>query len=476
MLTVVRVSARAQAEPMTTTAPTSLPTSRAGLLPDLAARLRGRLALPGTEDYDRLTSGFNSAVRPRPIAVAAVADAYDVAHAVRLAAQAGVRVGVQCTGHGAAATMEGALLLHTAALDECVMHPEGWVRVGAGVRWRTVIDAAAPLGLLPLAGSSSGVGVVGYTTGGGLGPLLRTYGLASDTVRALDVVTASGRLLRVTPTEHADLFWGLRGGRGALGVVTAVELDLVRVPEVYGGALHFDGADAAAVLHAWARWTQDLPDTATTSIAIRNLPPLPHVPPQLAGRTTVALRLAVVGSSAQAERLLEPMRAVALPVLGGMGRIPLDGLDRIHQDPTDPMPVQDAAVLLRSLPGNAVDALLAVAGPGSGSPVSIVELRHLGGALARGSRTPSAFCGRDAGFLLHGIGMRVPPVADAVAARLSAVLDAMDPWSTGGTFPSFGGGGARAHDSATTERLRELSDRHDPDGLLVAADWLRALP
>ena len=116
--------------------------------------------------------------------------------------------------------------------------------MGAGVKWLQVIEAAAPYGLAPLNGSSSDVGIVGYTTGGGVGPMARTYGIAADKVRAFDVVTGDGVLRRATPTENPDLFSALRGGKGAAGIVTAVEFDLVHLPTFYGGAIYFDGADA----------------------------------------------------------------------------------------------------------------------------------------------------------------------------------------------------------------------------------------
>ena len=235
-----------------------VPRSRSAALTALAGSLRGELALPGEEAYDRLRTPFDLTVQVEPVAVVAAVDAYDVATAVRIAREHRLRVGVQSTGHGTHAAMTGALLVHTGLLDECVVHPEGWARVGAGVAWRAVLDAAAEHGLTGLAGSSSAVGVVGYTTGGGLGPMARTYGLASDRVRAFDVVTGQGRLLRATPQEHADLFWGLRGGRGSLGIVTAVELDLVRQRSVYGGCVWFDGADAERVLRAWASWADTL--------------------------------------------------------------------------------------------------------------------------------------------------------------------------------------------------------------------------
>jgi hypothetical protein len=313
--------------------------------------------------------------------------------------------------------------------------------------------------------------VVGYTTGGGLGPMARTYGLASDRVRAFDVVTGQGRLLRATPDEHADLYWGLRGGRGSLGIVTAVEFDLVRQHSVYGGCTWFDAADAAEVLRAWVSWTAALPETATSSVAILNLPPLPHVPPPLAGRTTLALRYVHTGDRRDAEALLAPLRALATPVLDSMGELACTDLDAVHRDPVDPMPAVKMTGLLRDLPPACVDALLAAAGPGTGSPLAVVELRHLGGAVGRLGPHPSAVCHRDAAFALTCIGAAVPPVTDAVRTRGAAVLAALAPWSTGTILPNFGRG-PLAYDAPTLEGLRELVMTHDPAGVLLAADDL----
>jgi FAD/FMN-containing dehydrogenase len=283
-------------------------------LEGLRRRLTGALGLPGDELHTRLATPWNVAVRCSPAAVVEARSAQDVVEAVRFAAAAGLPVGVQCTGHGVADALDGALLVSTGRLDACVVHPDGWARVGAGVRWQAVLDEAAVHGLAPLCGSSPDVGVVGYTTGGGLGPMARTYGWASDRVRAIEVVTGDGVLRRATPDLHADLFWALRGGKGALGIVTAMEFDLVAQPTVLGGALYFDGADAATVLHTWASWCPALPEQATTSVAVLQLPPLPGVPPPLAGRTTVAVRFVWTGDAAEGERLLEPVRSAARPL------------------------------------------------------------------------------------------------------------------------------------------------------------------
>ncbi len=198
----------------------------------LQARLTGSVHTPGDPRYDALVSPWNLAVTVAPAAVVDARTADDVAAAVRFAGAHGLTAGVQATGHGAIPGIHGHLLIVTKGLDELAVHPEGWARVGAGVKWLPVIEAAAPYGLAALNGSSSDVGIVGYTTGGGVGPMARTFGLAADRVRAFDVVTGDGVQRRVTPTEHPDLFFALRGGKGTAGIVTAVEFDLIHLPDV----------------------------------------------------------------------------------------------------------------------------------------------------------------------------------------------------------------------------------------------------
>ncbi|SNY52853.1 FAD-binding oxidoreductase [Paractinoplanes atraurantiacus] len=440
---------------------------------DLARSLTGTVAWPGEPLYAALTAGFNAAITATPAAVVEARDAQDVVTAVRYAASTGRPIAVQATGHGLADTLDGAILVHTGRLDECVVHPDGWARVGAGVRWQQVLDAAAPHGLAPLCGSAPGVGVVGYTTGGGLGPVARTFGWASDRVRAIEIVTGDGVLRRVTATEEPDLFWGVRGGKGALGIVTALEFDLVPLPTLYAGALYFDGADADTVLHAWRSWTSSLPIEATTSLAFLQLPPLPGVPPPLAGKFTVAVRFAWTGTDAAGADTLAPMRAAATPLIDTVRTIPYAAIGSIHADPTDPMPVHEATDLLHSLPTEAADALLAAAGPSSGSPQVIVELRHLGGALASAPDHPSALCHRDAAFTLITIGVLAPPIAEAVPAHAAQVRAALSPWTTGGALPNLGAStapdrAARSYDPPTLARLTELAERYDPANVLRA--------
>lgn len=439
-------------------------------LDSLARRLSGILALPGDEAYVRLATPWNVAVQTRPVAVVEARNVHDISEAVRYAASAGLAVAVQATGHGISTTMDDTLLIHTGRLDECVVHADGWARVGAGVRWQQVIEGAAPHGLAPLNGSSPHVGVVGYTTGGGLGPMARTFGFASDRVRAIEVVTGDGELRRATPEQEPELFWGIRGGKGALGIVTALEFDLVPVSEFYGGALYFDGSDAESVLHTWATWCESLPEQATTSVALLRLPPLPGVPEPLAGRPTVAVRFVWTGDPAEGEAVLATIRAAGRPILDGVSVMPYAAIGAVHADPVDPMPTHEAADLLRELPREAVDALLAVAGPSAQSPQVIVELRQLGGAIARAPQHESAVCHRDAAFALNIIGALVPEIADIVPVHAEAVRGALTPWATGGILPNFGASThpdrvRRAYDERSLARLVAAAQAYDPHHL-----------
>jgi FAD/FMN-containing dehydrogenase len=426
---------------------------------------RVSVVLPGDDAYARLATPWNLAVTSTPAAVVEARGAQDVVEAVRFAAGAGLPVAMQATGHGIGGNLDGALLVHTGRLDECAVHPDGWARVGAGVRWQQVLDAAAPYGLAGLAGSAPGVGVVGYTTGGGLGPVARTFGYASDLVRAAEVVTGDGELRRVTP-EH-ELFAAVRGGKGAVGIVTALEFDLFEQREIYGGALWFDGAATADVLGTWCGWAEALPEQATTSIALMQLPPLPMVPPPLAGRLTVAVRFVWTGPASDGEELLRPLRAVADPIADTVATLPYAGIGAVHSDPEDPMPVHEETDVLRWLPAEAVDALVGVAGPGSGSPQVMVELRQLGGALARPPAHPDVLCQRGGAYNLAVIGALVPPVADLVPAHGAAVRAALAPWATGGAQPNFAAGTgadriARSYDPSTLAYLTQLAARYDP--------------
>lgn len=444
-------------------------------LPDHVSAL---VALPGEPGYERATP-WNVAVPVQPAAVVFATSPHHIAETVRFAAANGLKATVQATGHGAIPIGSDALLIHTGAMTDVAVDPTNrTARVAAGARWQHVLDAAAPHGLAGLCGSSPGVGVVGYLTGGGVGPLVRSVGISADHVRSFDLVTGTGEYLRVTPQDHADLFWGLRGGKSTLGIVAAVEIDLLPIAEFYGGALYFDGADAPAVLRAWAQWHTGLPENINTSIAFQQLPPLPGVPEPLAGRLTVSVRYTALDDFAEAAALLAPIREAATPVLDTVGVLPYSAIGAVHADPVDPMPCFEEQTLLRDFDSAAVDILLAAAGPGSGSVQTIVEVRMLGGAMARQAPHRSAFCHRNAKYAVTIIGVPMGPDAALVPAQAGALTRALAPWATGGLLPNFAPSSdaarmARVYDEDTRHWLAALADRYDPDGVLNTGQVVR---
>jgi hypothetical protein len=446
----------------------------------LRRRLTGSLLTHDEPGYDALVSPWNLAVPMRPAAVVAARTAQDVVETVRFAGARGLTAGVQATGHGAERSLAGHILVLTRGLDEVTVHPEGWARVGAGVKWSTLVAAAAPYGLAGVNGSTTDVGIVGYTTGGGVGPMARTYGINADRVRAFEVVTGDGVFRRVTPTEYPDLFFALRGGKGAAGIVTAIEFDLIHMPTFYGGAVYFDAADAATVIDRWRGWADDLPEQATTSFVLFQLPPLPEVPPPLAGRMSLGIRFLWTGEPAEGARLLDEIRNLAPVILDDAKLRPYAEIDAVHADPVDPMPVVDPAILLSAFPAEAAERLLAVAGPGSGSPQVMVEVRHLGGAYAREGAYPSAFSHRAAKFSVLTVAVAADEeMAAGGLSHADSLFMALADWDTGGVWPNFGiphdaVSARRSYDVPTLARLREVVATYDPQGVLQAGAYTRA--
>jgi FAD/FMN-containing dehydrogenase len=412
------------------------------------------------------TAAFNLAVVHHPEIVVAARTAADVAAAVRYANHAGLQVTVQATGHGAAEPAEGTVFISTKRMQDVFVDPVGRVaRVQAGVRWRTVIDAAVPHGLAPLSGSSSSVGAVGYTLGGGMGHLARRHGFAADHVRAVELVTAEGEVTTVSAESDPERFWAIRGGQGSFGIVTALEFDLVPVDEFYGGALIFPAHEIEHVLHAFSAWAPTMPEEVTTSVALLRLPPTEDVPPPLRGVVSLALRFGFTGSPERGEALLAPMRAVAMPVLDSIGPMSYAEVDRIHMDPPDPLPAVVRGGLLHSMPAGLVDALISVAGPDVDVPIAVVEMRLMGGALARPAAVPNAVAGREGAFSLVVIAPAPPPLTDAAHAATDAVLDALQPWSTGTSLLNFehaAPGETRAWRPEVLQRLRRIKTAVDP--------------
>jgi FAD/FMN-containing dehydrogenase len=409
---------------------------------------------------------FNLAITHRPEVVVGAACAEDVVAAVRFAVRSGLPVAVQATGHGPVVPADGAVLVTTSRMRAVTIDPERrTARVEAGVRWRDVIDAAAVHGLAPLSGSSSQVGVVGYTLGGGIGLLARQYGFAADLVTSVELVTADGRLRVVDADSDPELFWAVRGGKSNFGIVTALEFRLLELRELYTGSIFFDGGDARRVLSAYRQWAPELPERTTTSVAVLRLPPHDTLPPPLRGRTVVHLRFAHNGDADEGARLLSTMTSAASPILEMAGPMPFTATDAVHQDPTDPLPARERTLQLRDLTEEAVELLVRQAVE-SDAPFAMVEVRQLGGALARQPDVPNAVAGREGRYAVLMLGVLVPGAEDALAAAMERLDAALRPWATGTALLNFVG------DGTTPARVRAAWRPDDLARLLAVKDRL----
>lgn len=440
---------------------------------ELARAVQGPVLRAQDEGFASEVTGYNLAAgHPGGIVVGATS-ASDVCHAVRFAVANGRPVAALGTGHAGMATSE-AVLVTTRRMTGCEVDPQArTATVQAGVRWHQVITAAAPHGLAPLNGSSPDNGVMGYTLGGGLPMMGRTFGFAADHVRRMDVVTADGQERTCDPTSEPDLFWALLGGRGSFGVVTAMEFDLMPVARLYGGALIFAGADAAAVLHAYQRWCPGLPDEVTTAVALLRLPDVPAFPPELRGTSTVHLYVASTTSAQEGERLLAPMRSAAPALIDTMRELPYREVGSITNDPPEPASLWDDSCVLRELAPDTVDALLRVAGPEVDVPITVIQLRQLGGAFSRPPRRPTAV-DRDGAFALGVVAAYASGSGDVVPAAVGRFLTELRPWSTGRVALSFSGSirrpeqVGRAWSEQTYARLLKVKRRYDPGNVFRA--------
>jgi FAD/FMN-containing dehydrogenase len=429
-------------------------------------RMAPRITSPGDPGWDTERATFNLLDDQRPAAVAVAENADDVAAAMRDAADRGLAIAPQRTGHGAAAMapLDDALLLRTTGLrDVRIDAAARTARVGAGALWSDVVGPASEQGLAALHGFSPDVGVVGYTLGGGLGWYARAHGLASSAVTAADVVLADGSQVHADAEHEPELLWALKGGGGNFGVVTALEFALLPLPELQAGTLFFPWERSAEVLHAWHGWTAQAPETATSVGRMISLPPLPELPDELRGRSFATIEVALLGPEAEAAELLAPLRALG-PEIDTFAAMPPAGLSRMHMDPAAPLPYRSTHLLLGRLPPAAIDAWIGAAGPDSGTSLTSVELRHLGGALARPA--DAALPSLPGEFLLFGVGAPLPPAdLPSIEHGLGVVNDALAEHAVGVLLPFVEEPTDVAAGYAADDwtRLVAIRERYDPD-------------
>jgi FAD/FMN-containing dehydrogenase len=436
----------------------------------LDAAIAGSVVAPGDDAWDDARAAWNLTVDQRPAAVVLPQSADDVARIVDFARERRLRVAPQGTGHSAA-TLEdrlgGSLLLRTDRMRAVQIDPDSRrARVEAGALWIDVTTPAAEHGLAALAGSSPDVGVVGYTLGGGISWFSRRYGLAANHVTAIEVVTADGRRLRASGEEHAELFWALRGGGGSFAVVTAIEIELLPIREVYAGAMFWPQERAREVLQAWREWTlKELPDEIISVGRILNPPPIDEVPELVRGRRFVVVEAMYLGEEAEGAALLEPLRGLG-PEIDTFATIPAVALSHLHMDPEHPVPGKGDGMLIDSVAAEMIDAFVQASTGEAGSALLSAELRQLGGAIARPAPEHGATGSIGAPYAMYTVGaVPVPELLPVVEKQVEGVTDALAPYDAGHGYLNFSERDVHARTLYRTEyayrRLRAVKARYD---------------
>ena len=478
------VAVGCQATPTTRTTPPHHPTGRdtknvqlhtAGPAERLPHRCPGFVHLPGEAEYAAAATPWNVAVVQRPAAVALPRTPQEVQALVRAASALGLRVSAQTTGHaaGVLGDLDDVVLVRTSHLQGVGIDVRRRVaRVGAGVAWEQVVEAAAEHGLATPHGSAPDIGVVGYSLGGGLGGLARKHGLAASNVTAIELVTADGRLVRADARHQRKLFWALRGGGGSFGVVTAIEVRLQPIADAYAGMLLWSVEHLEPVLRAWNEWTRTAPEEATTSLRVLRFPPLPELPPFLSGRTVVVVDGVFLTDDGSASRELAPLRDLD-PEMDTFARVPMTALPRLHMDPEQPTPSVGAGTVLGGLDEAGIRAFVDAAGPDARSSLLISELRQLGGAVSRPAAGGGVLSHVPGAFVLLGVAVAAGPEAtEQGRADAEALLEAMGPWANGRSFLNFAErpvDPSTAFDPKDWARLCKVRAKVDPSGVFRAA-------
>ena len=422
---------------------------------------------PGSREYVAATSPHNATATQWPAAVAVPTSPDHVAAAVRDAPARGWRILPQATGHGASSDVgPDTLLLATSALDHVDIDTATRVaRAGAGATWSAVNDAAAAHGLVGLSGSAPGVGVAGYTFGGGVGWHVRAHGMASGALRAVRFVDGHGSVRTAAddsddPTNREAL-WAYRGA-GGVGVAVELEFDLFPLADVWAGYALWPIEQLGAVVGAWATALPDIGGSVSTSIAVLHTPPTPPFPDHLRGRPVVHLATASPAGPDDAAALRAALAAVASPDVDTWGPTGAAGLAAIHLDPPMAVPAWGDGRWLGPEAAALTADILATAARAN-SPLAMVEIRHVDTtAPAR----PGAATSPAAPFLLHAVGIAPTPEArPAVDDALAAVRHAAAPADIGRSAASFAEGRPASTDALTPaqrERLTRAADNVDP--------------
>jgi FAD/FMN-containing dehydrogenase len=435
---------------------------------------RGELIRATDEEYETARRVWNGMIDRRPALIARCLDANDVAVAIAHARENSLPLAIRGGGHNVAgsATCDGGVVIDFARMKYVGIDPgKRTARVQPGVVWGEFDREAQAHGLTTTGGLVSSTGVAGLTLGGGIGWLMRAHGLTCDNLMGAEVVTAAGELVHANEHENPELLWGLRGGGGNFGVVTAFEFRLHETGPLVDGGLVMHPLDRAAeLLRFYRQWTRTLPDSVTTMLAFLTAPPLPFVPQDLVGKPVVAAVVCGIARDAESRAAIAELQGFGPPAVDVIGEMPYLALQTMF-DPSAPAGLRNywKSSYLDELSDGAIEVFVAAAGK-TRSPFSAIHVHQMGGVVARVPAEATAFANRSAAFVTNIIATWESPEHDGEnMAWAREHFARLEPHARG-AYVNFLGeeGDARtraAYGEATYRRLAALKRRYDPENL-----------
>ena len=432
----------------------------------------GELIEPATPGYDEARAVFNGMIDRRPAVIARCHAASDVVAAVKLARAQELALSVYGGGHGVtgAAVVEAGITVDLRGMKGIVVDVEAkTARVEAGCTWGEVDAATQEHALAVTGGRVSGTGVAGLTLGSGSGWLERSFGFVCDNLLAADVVTADGREVRASADENPELFWGLRGGGGNFGIVTAFHLQLHDLgPMVLGGMLMYPAATGPDLVRFYRDFMEKAPDEIGTGLAFICAPPEEFVPEPVRGQPVIGIVVCCTGPVEEAERTLAPLREFGPPAIDMVAPMPYVAVQQLL-DPPNPKGMRNywTADFYDELPDDAVDVLVARATEPVSSMTQIILVPG-GGAVARVDDDATAFGQRRSRWNIHFLSMWPDASDDARNIAYTRELSgALKPWAAGEVYLNFIGdeGPERVRSAFGAEkfaRLQAIKDEWDP--------------
>jgi FAD/FMN-containing dehydrogenase len=445
------------------------------VLDELRMTFHGPVITPEESPYEDACVVQNGMIHRRPGLVVRCSGTADVVDAIAFARDRDLLVAVRGGGHSIAghSICDGGLLVDLSGMRGVWVDPlRRVVRVQGGATWGDVDREAQLFGLAVPGGIVSTTGVAGLTLGGGIGWLHRKYGLACDNLRAAEVVTADGQVLRADETEHPDLFWALRGGGGNFGVVTAFEFDAHPVgPTVMNGAAMYAAADADEILPAWRDWAAAVPDEVTTRAVLWSMPEDPHLPPAVRNQDVFIAAAVYAGPVDQGEAALDPVRRFGKPLADLSGPTPYRAVQSLFDPffPRGELLSYWKSIFLADIGEEAVELILRLS-RSRPHPLTMVHLPLLGGAVKRVDAAATAFGDRSADYMLSVDGNWLDP--DGTPGAIEWVRDAIAEADrlphASGTYLNFSGDTdidptqRQAAFGENLQRLRRVKAEYDP--------------